>query len=194
MNALQLFLQRHGVIYDFYLGGMWELVPEDLMRQRPHPKVNSIAWILWHLTRVEDAGMNRFVVDRPQILDQGGWMERMNVPLRHNGSGMSLAEVDELSQRIALGALHGYSDAVRARTIEIVNGLDLERLDEVMEVDRLRQILFEEGLAHPTAAGLLENYTGWTKGRCWMSFGLTHLYQHYGEIEVIATLLGVDMG
>ena len=194
MDAIQLFLQRHGVIHDYYIEGMWEFVPGELMRQRPHPKVNSIAWILWHMTRGEDAGMNRFITDRSQVLDDGGWMERMNVPLRHNGSGMSLDEVDELSQRIDLGALRGYSGAVRDRTREVVKGLDLASLDEVMQEDRLRQILFVEGLAHPNSASLLENYTGWSKGRCWMAFGLTHLYQHFGEIEVIAALLGLDMG
>ena len=53
-------------------------------------------------------------------------------------------------------------------------------------------ILFDEGLAHPRAAGLLENYLGWTKGKCLMNFGMTHPYQHVGEIGVIASLLGVE--
>lgn len=66
MEWAQLFLQRYDVLCAFYLDGVWEMVPEDLMRQRPHPRVNSIAWNLWHLTRVEDAGLNRFVVDRLQ--------------------------------------------------------------------------------------------------------------------------------
>jgi hypothetical protein len=63
-----------------------------------------------------------------------------------------------------------------------------------MEVDRLHTILYDEGLAMSSqAAGLLENYTGWTKGRCLMNFGLTHPFQHVGEMEAIASLLGVDM-
>jgi len=41
------------------------------MRQRPHLRVNSIAWVMGHLTRVEDAGLNRFVAERPQVLDEG---------------------------------------------------------------------------------------------------------------------------
>ncbi len=63
MNISQLFLQRYDALYGFWLGEMWKNIPEILMRQRPHPRVNSIAWIVWHLTRVEDAGLNRFVVD-----------------------------------------------------------------------------------------------------------------------------------
>ncbi len=194
MNVQQLFLQRYDVLYDFWLGGLWEMIPHHLMRERPHPRVNSIAWNLWHITRVEDAALNRFISDQPQVLDEGQWMERMNVPWRHNGSEMTFAEVDELNQRIDLQALHGYSNAVNQRTLEIIDHLDAERLDETMQVERLRVILFDEGLAGPRAAGLLENYTGWTKGKVLMNLGLTHSYQHVGEMGVIASLLGVEMG
>ena len=41
------------------------------MRVRPHPQLNSIAWNLWHLTRVEDTAVNCFVADLPQVLDAG---------------------------------------------------------------------------------------------------------------------------
>ena len=194
MNVTELFLQRYNALYDFWLGGVWEMVPDDLMRQRPHPRVNSIAWILWHLTRVEDAGLNRFVVDGSQVLDDGSWMEKMNLPIRHNGGDMNFAEVDDLSQRINLQALQEYSKAVQLRTREIVSQLTYDSLDAVMEEEYLRVILFDEGLASPRSAGLLQNYLGWTKGKCLMNFGMTHPYQHVGEIGVIASLLGVDFG
>ena len=170
------------------------MVPDDLMRQRPHPQVNSIAWILWHLTRVEDAGLNRFVVDGSQVLDDGSWMEKMDLPIRHSGGDMNFAEVDDLSQRINLQALQEYSKAVQLRTREIVSQLTYDSLDSVMEEGYLRVILFDEGLASPRSAGLLQNYLGWTKGKCLMNFGMTHPYQHVGEIGVIASLLGVDFG
>jgi hypothetical protein len=191
MDTSQLFLQRHDVLYDFWLGSVWETVPGDLMRQRPHPQVNSIAWNLWHITRCEDAGLNRFVVDRPQVLDDGAWMQRMNVPWRHHGSGMSFAEVDELDQHIDLQALYEYSSAVRARTRAIVNQIDQVDLDATLQRERVRAIVIDEGLAHAQAVDLVEVYTGWTKGRCLMNLGLTHGYQHVGEIGVIASLLGV---
>ena len=192
MELTHLFLQRYDVLYSFWLGGVWESVPESLLRQRPHPRVNSIAWNLWHLARVEDAGLNRFVVDRPQVLDDSPWMERMNVPWRHHGGEMTFAEVDELNQRIELVALHDYMQAVQVRTREIVTQIDLVNLDASMEAERLQMILVDEGLAHSQAAGFLKNYLGWTKGKCLMNFGLTHPYQHVGEIGVIASLLGVE--
>jgi len=191
MDVTQLFLQRYDVLYEFWLGGLWSMVPHDLMRQRPHPQVNSVAWNLWHLTRVEDAGLNRFVVDRSQILDEGDWMQRMNAPWRHHGSGMSFAEVDELSQRIDLLALYEYSAAVQVRTREIINQIDQVDLDAVLQPERVQMIVIDEGLGHSQTAELVQNYTGWSKGKCLLNFGLTHPYQHVGEIGVIASLLGV---
>jgi hypothetical protein len=192
MDIAHLFLQRYDPLYNFWLEETWKNVPADWMRQRPHPRVNSIAWNVWHLTRAEDAGLNRFVTDRSQVLDEGSWMKRMNVPWRHLGSGMSLTQVDDLSQRIDLNALHDYSNAVQARTREIVSQLELDDLDAVMDADRLRMLLVDEGLAHSQADELLQNYLGWTQAKCLMSFGLTHPFQHVGEIDVIASLLGLD--
>jgi hypothetical protein len=191
MEFSQLFQQRHDVLYDFFLADFWKTVPDNLMRQRPHPNVNSIAWILWHLTRVEDSGMNRFVTDRSQILDEGNWMERMNIPWRHNGGGMSFVEVDDLNQRINLAALHDYSIDVQTRSQEIIKQINLEDLDVTLQPEHLKIILLEEGLAHSNGEELVKWYSGWSKGKCLMTFGLTHPFQHIGEMGVIASLLGI---
>lgn len=194
MKIASLFLQRYDPLHNFYLSGIWSQVPPDLMRLRPHPRVNSIAWNLWHIARVEDAGLNRFIADRPQVFDEAPWMERMNLPWRHHGTEMTFAEVDELNQRIDLTALHEYSLAVQARTRLILEALDKVDLDAAMDDSTLRKIMLDEGLAHSNPEGFIQNYLGWTKGKCLFSFGLTHSFQHLGEIEVLASLVGVEFG
>lgn len=194
MNVFTIFLQRYDPLCNNYLAGYWSHVPYDLMRKRPHPRANSIAWNLWHIARCEDAGMNRFVVAGSQVLDDGKWMERMNFPWRHHGTEMSIAEVDQLDQRIDLPALQEYSRAVQARTRAIIETLEMDDLDTEMDKERLRQIMVNEGLAHSNAEGFIENYLGWSKGKCLMTFGLTHSWQHVGEMEVIASLLGIEFG
>lgn len=203
MEIPQLFLQNYDALYNFWLGDLWTTVPAQLMRVRPDPRLNSIAWNIWHLTRCEDASINRFVADLPQVLDAsvegdgaalddaGDWMQRMSVPWRHNGGGMTSAEVDEFDQRINLDALNGYSKAVCARTRAIVAELDRFDLDAPIGEPHLRKVLFEEGLAHPNATGLLQSYFGLTKGKCLFTLCLIHSYQHVGEIDVIAGLLGI---
>lgn len=138
--------------------------------------------------------MNRFVAERSQILDEGHWMERMKVPWRHHGTEMTFTEVDELNRQIDLTALYDYSRAVQERTRAIVETLEQQDLDVSMEEKRLRQIMVGEGLAHSQAEGFIKNYLGWCKAKCLMTFGLTHTWQHVGEIEVIASLLGVEFG
>jgi hypothetical protein len=160
MNTTELFLQRYDPLYTFWLAGVWEIVPHDLMRQRPHPRVNSIAWNLWHLTRVEDATFNRFITDGVQVLDAGDWTARLKLPWRHNGSEMSFDEVDELNRCIDLDALRGYAGAVEARTRQVAAQLDHIDLDATLAETFLRRVLFDEGLAHPRAGGLLQNYLG----------------------------------
>jgi hypothetical protein len=191
MEFKEMFLQRYGVLYDFYLEGNWNLIPKELMRQRPHPRVNSIAWIIWHMTRVEDAGLNRFVTDGTQVLDQGDWINAMNLPYRHNGGEMTFAEVDELSQQVNLEGLHEYSRAVQAATRKIVKGIENVNLSDLLTEEHVRKVAVEEGLAFSGQEGMIQNYTGWSKGRCLMTYGLTHGFQHLGEIETIATLLGI---
>ena len=204
MDIARIFLERYDPLYNFWIGGLWSEVPADLMRVRPHPRLNSIAWNLWHLTRVEDTAVNCFVASLPQVLDAGAtgdasaldvagdWAQRMNIPWRHNGSGMTFAEVDELDARINLAALQGYSQAVEARTRAVIAELDRFDLDATLDEPLLRRVLFAEGLAHPNAGGLLQNYLGWTKSKCLFNLALTHPYQHVGEIGVIATLLGIE--
>jgi len=194
MQISPLFLQRYDPLYNFYLAGFWSAVPHDLVRRRPHPSVNSIAWNIWHLTRCEDAGVNRFILDGTQVLDEDGWQEKLNLPWRHNGSGMTLEEVDDLNQRIDLSSLQGYCRAVEKRTREGLAMMEACDLGVEMDEPRLRRILVDEGLAHSNAEGFINNYLGWTRVKCLFTFALTHSWQHLGEMEVIATLLGVDFG
>ncbi len=194
MKISTIFLQRYDPLRNSYLAGFWKHVSPDQMRQRPHARVNSIAWNLWHITRCEDAGLNRFVTDGSQVLEDGNWMEQMNLPWRHHGSEMSLAEVDELDRRIDLPALQAYGRAVEARTRTILSALEMVDLDAGMTEEQLKKIMVDEGLAHSQAEGFIKNYLGWTKGKCLLTFGLTHSWQHVGEMDVIASLLGVDFG
>ncbi len=192
MELSQLFLQRYDPLTNYLMPLVWDLVPQTLMTQRPHPRVNSIVWNFWHMARVEDAGLNRFIADRAQVLDEGNWMARMNVPHRHHGSEMSFAEVDELTRRINIDALHEYALAVQTRTREIVSGLTMDDMDAVMEEAHLRTIIADEGLAHSNPEGFIQNYLGWSVGKVLFNFAVTHPYQHMGEIGTLATFLGVN--
>ena len=97
---------------------------------RPDPEANTIAWLIWHLTRVEDDHLaGAFGV--PQLWDSEGWEERFSLPYPagETGYGMSAADVGRLSVPAEL--LSGYHEAVAERTATLVSGMgavDLERI------------------------------------------------------------------
>jgi uncharacterized damage-inducible protein DinB len=188
----QLFLQRYVPLTDFYLSGFWQDVSPNQMRQRPHPRVNSIAWNLWHITRCEDAGINRFVMRQTQVLDEGDWMPKLNLPWRHHGGDMTFAEVDELNQRINVDALQAYMAAVQARTRQQLPAIMQLPLTNTLDATFVQQVVDHEGLALRNQAGFTQNYTGWSLGKCLMTFALTHPFQHVGEMEVLASMLDIN--
>lgn len=188
------------VFRDFHQGDppramvFYDTLDDAHWRARPHPAVNSLAWLIWHMARVEDAGVNRFVGNRPQVLDEGNWGERMQVPIRHHGTGMTSEEVTDLSNRIDLPSLRAYHTAVRVRTLEILDALLPEELDQVNELSYLRQVCFDEGVLNPNIDwGEGPPYQD-SKGNLLMHFAVTHNYGHFYEADTICSLMRTPSG
>jgi hypothetical protein len=190
MDAISFLLLRYGDIHGSLIDGLFSRLPEPHLRGRPHPGVNTVAWLLWHSARIEDVALNRFLSDRPQVLD-AGWLERLAVPRRDVGTGMKEAEVDELSARIDLQALKGYWDAVTARTLEVIETLRGSDLEALVPAERVRSVVLSEGVVAPGAEWLTEFWAG-GRSRAWVlaQTALLHPNGHYYEARVAAGLWG----
>ena len=142
------------------------------------------------MARIEDVGVNRLVDDRPQVLEDG-WVARLGVGRRDVGTGMSDAEVDELSRRVDLDALAGYWDAVTRRTPEVVANLRGSDLGAIVPKERVERVATAEGAVAPGAEWLTEF---WAAGRtrAWVlaQTPLLHVYGHYFEARAVAGLWG----
>ena len=106
----------------------------EQMAWRPAPTSNNIGFILWHLTRNEDARVTRTAVGRPgfeaDLWVSGGWYERFDQPETAPDPG------DRLGLRsLAIPApevLLTYSEAVSSRTMRFLESLVDANLDEQM--------------------------------------------------------------
>jgi len=103
MDALTLFHLRYDAIHAGFADDLFKGLTDAQVRTRPHG-LNSIVWLAWHAMRIEDAAVSRFVADRPQVLDEGGWRDRLGVDRPDVGSGMSTVEAEALSARIDAAA------------------------------------------------------------------------------------------
>jgi hypothetical protein len=191
VDAIQFFLFRHsrlhGVLTDNLVA---DLTDEDL-RRRPHPSVNTLAWLLWHMARTEDVAVSRFVVRQPQLFAGADWSTRLQVSRRDIGTSMTHEEVDALSAQIDLAALRAYRSAVGQRTRELVQPLRASELDDVNEADYAERVLADEHFLSTEAAWVLGAvFSGTTRGQALATLGLTHSFMHLGEAQVARALLG----
>lgn len=97
----------------------------------PEPGSNPIGWLIWHLTRVEDAQIAE-LAGRAQVWVTEDWPARFGLtpdPANH-GYGHSVAEVAAVRPD-GPEALLGYHTAVSVRTRAFLEGLtpgDLNRI------------------------------------------------------------------
>jgi uncharacterized damage-inducible protein DinB len=89
------------------------LTPDE-MRWQPTPHTNHIAWLVWHLARVEDRWVSR-LRQAPEVWNDEGWANRFRMDPESNGFGQTMEEVRAMPE-IALQDLMAYFDAVRVVT------------------------------------------------------------------------------
>ena len=189
MDAAQFFLEAYAGLRREI--GRLDQQPPEVWRARPH-NLNSIAWLVWHLARFEDVGVNRLFDDRPQVLDEPAacWPQRMGVPLRDVGVGMTDGEVTDLTAAIDIAALSAYSAAVGERTRLVAESLPPAAWSEIVDQDRLRLVLFAEGALRPEASWIEGVFQGWTRGRFLSYLALTHNAGHLYDERVVLGLIG----
>ncbi len=130
--AQALLLDAFGRVHEEVPRLVHGLTVEQLL-WRPDGDANSIAWLLWHLTRVQDdhvAGLS----GREQVWTSGGWLERLRLPYppRAIGYGQSSADVGAFVLKDPQ-LLTGYHGAVHAETVDVVESLAAEDFARVVD-------------------------------------------------------------
>jgi hypothetical protein len=107
------------------------LVPA-LLTYRIDPSANTIAWLIWHLTRIEDDHLAG-AFGCGQVWIDDGWAARFALPFPDGvvGYGQKPAEV----ALVQPGAddLLGYFEAVHARSVDLLAGVRDADLDRVVD-------------------------------------------------------------
>jgi hypothetical protein len=99
---------------------------------RPMPDANSIVWLLWHLTRIQDDHVCGITGDE-QVWTAGGWYDRFGLPFGpgEHGYGHSSEQVAAVQVEPAL--VDGYHAAVHEQTIAYVSTVDDTELARVVD-------------------------------------------------------------
>jgi hypothetical protein len=196
-QAIHLFLQQHAAVHAACISALagaaeppcWSLYDEVLagltdrqIKTVPRPGQNSIAWLLWHITRIEDLSINFLVLEQPQVLVSAGaaWLPRLGLSSPDVGASMDEGEVLELSDRICVPVLKEYREAVGRSTRAGVLRLQAAQLKQVVP-DAAIQQLRDEGSISRKGEWLAEYYTGRTKGFFLTRTATSHNFIHLNE-------------
>jgi Protein of unknown function (DUF664) len=132
MTAAELLSDAFSRIQRLVTGTVAGLTAEQLA-YRPQPEANSIGWLIWHLTRIQDDHIAG-AAGTEQVWTAGGWYQRLGLPFDagdtgygHDSEQVAAVRIGEPEQLI------GYHDAVYQRTVEFVAGLTERELARVVD-------------------------------------------------------------
>ena len=105
---------------------------EDQLAYRPVADANSIAWLTWHLTRVQDDHVAD-VAGAQQLWVVGGWVERFGLPFDVGAIGFGQTSEEVGRVRATAEMLTAYQDAVHRSTVDYLATLRDEDFDRVVD-------------------------------------------------------------
>jgi hypothetical protein len=128
MTSAELLTDAFGRIREVVHSAISGLSVEQLTF-RPTADANSIGWLVWHLTRIQDDHIAD-AADLTQVWDSG-WADRLGLPFDRHATGYAQTTTEVAAVRAPADLLAGYHDAVHDQTIEYVSRLgdgDLPRI------------------------------------------------------------------
>ncbi|MGW6277810.1 mycothiol transferase [Kribbella sp. NPDC055071] len=131
MNTSELLIDAHGRIKE-EVHDVVEGLDEKALTYQPGAEANSIAWLIWHLTRVQDDHLAD-AGGYEQVHTADGWHERLGLPLTADDTGYGHSPDQIRLVNLSAEQLLGYYDAVHDRTVEFLRTVTDEGLDRIVD-------------------------------------------------------------
>lgn len=136
MDVAEVLLELYGRVPPL-VGEVLDGLSRDDLLARPTPEANSIGWLLWHLTRVQDDHVAD-VMGAEQVWSSGPWAASFGLEpdtwadYRNIGYGHTADDVARV-QPESNEAIIAYHEAVDARTRSYLAGLTAPDLDRIVD-------------------------------------------------------------
>jgi hypothetical protein len=105
-------------------------LPDEVLRYRVDPQANTVAWLLWHLSRVQDDHVAALAgVDQAWPT----WRARFALPFEDDATGYGQRPEDVGMVRVDADLLARYHADVHALTLRYVRTVDADELARVVD-------------------------------------------------------------
>ncbi len=112
--------------------GLLDDLPDERLAQPPVDGANTVAWLVWHLTRVLDTHVAD-AFDRDVVWTTDGWYERFGLPFPAGAHGYGMDYDDVLAVQASAADLRGYFDATHALVADALATVTDADLDRVVD-------------------------------------------------------------
>ncbi len=146
-EAISVCIYLHNQVHDLEVSNNQKTIYQELLllltdeniKYRPKDNFSSIAWNIWHITRIEDAVSNILINNSKQILNEE-ILTKINVTITDTGNAFTEKDVDEFNKVINTKELLKYRKKVGKNTLDILNSLtvnDRKRKPTQEQVNRI---------------------------------------------------------
>jgi uncharacterized damage-inducible protein DinB len=132
VDVAALLLELYGRIPPLARQAVDGLEPEQLV-EAPSPEANTIAWLVWHLTRVQDHHVAE-LLETDQLWATGDWANRFGLDPDPDNTGYGHTPDQVRAVRPdSSQALVDYLDAADERTRSLLDGVSADDLDRIVD-------------------------------------------------------------
>lgn len=189
-EGIKLLLEIRGAIYCpedsksilSQYGNLFDGLSELDYRAKINKKSRTIAYGIWHSTRIEDMTMNCLVLNQGQVYDRENVQGAIAKGLRSTGNELNAAEILEVTRRMNIPALLNYQRLVWESTNKSISGLSFDDLGRKVNKVQLKQLLDDGSVStHENASWLIDFWGGKTVAGLLMMPMCRHHVVHINE-------------
>ena len=160
----ELFLSIHAALHTSVISEMprneVDALLQDLQEYEyaimPTREAETIAWVIWHIARIEDLTMNMVVARQEQVWN-ADWKQRLQTGLEDTGNALTDDEIMDFSKTVCIPELLAYRNAVGRRSRQLVQELTFADMKRHVSQQDLARIRLCGGVSeHPDSLWLLE--------------------------------------
>lgn len=105
---------------------------DEVALYRPTASANSIAWLLWHSARVQDAQLCD-IAGMEQVWTREGWVDQFGLDLPRDDTGYGHSTDDVAKVQVSADLLAGYYSAVHKVTLAYIASVTPEDLAQIVD-------------------------------------------------------------
>ena len=179
-DELGILKSGYEAVHDRIIPFMFKM-EEYKIRNRVIPMINPVAWMIWHVLRVEDMFLSNVVFRQEQAFHKGNWQDRLNIPTAQVGTGMTKEQADQLSSQIDLEGLKEYNLEIKEYTLNLLELLPEWPSNSLDDPDVIeKRLLAADAFPASVAKERAIAYAPTPVSSCILGV-ISHSYMHFGQ-------------